>query len=330
MITGYKSELMDFYDKVRSNEKKELNKRIEEMKKLHPEIMALDKKIGVLCSNVALMAIKKSDNKELEMAKMRDTIEDLRCQKSEALVASNYSPDYLSLNYRCKKCKDTGYIGIKKCSCYHKNLVNIYYKKSEISELLNSNNFSNFTLEYYRANKLENERISPKENMQMIVSRIQDSYLKDFKNTDTNLLFLGDSGTGKSFLSHCIAKDLMDKGFLVLYRTSDELLKDLKDIRFNNNKELEQLLLNCDLLIIDDLGTEQITDFSLSETFTFINNKLLKKKRMLISTNLSISSLKDNYGERINSRLLGNFIGLTFFGDDIRIEMKKRRKRSNS
>lgn len=330
MITGYKAEVMDFYEKIRNKEKKELNKRTEEIKKLHPEILELDKKIGTLCAKLSLMAIRKSANKDAEFARMKDLIEDLRTQKYEALVANNYPIDYLNIHYNCSKCKDTGYIGIKKCSCYQKHLVNIYYKKSHISDLLNTNNFSNFTLAYHRANKLDNERISPKENMQINVHKIQEAYLKNFDKHDTNLLFLGDSGTGKSFLSHCIAKELLDQGYLVVYRTSDELLKDLKDIRFNNNKDLENLLINCDLLIIDDLGTEQITDFSLSETFTFLNNKLLKRKKMLISTNLSIAALKDNYGERINSRLLGNFTGITFLGEDIRLEIKKRRKRTQA
>lgn len=328
MIKGNKAELMEYYDKLRQTEKKKLNKRVEEISKLHPEIIELDKKIGKLSAKISLIAIRKSVNKDKEMASLRDLIDDLRTQQYELLMAHGYAPNYLTLHYHCEKCRDTGYIETKKCSCYNKNLVDIYYKKSHIAELLDTNNFSNFTFQYFRANKLETERISPKENMQQIIDNIQNNYLKDFNSHDKNLLFIGLAGTGKSFLSQCIAKYLLDKSFLVVYRTSDELLKDLKDIRFNNNKELEALLLNCDLLIIDDLGTEQITDFSISEFFTFLNNKLLKKKKMIISTNLSMSEIKASYDERINSRLLGNFTVLSFFGEDIRLEMKKRRRRT--
>ena len=328
MVKSYKTDIMDYYEKIRNTEKKELQKRYDEIKKLHPEIIELDSKIGSLCVKISLIAIRKSNNKEIEMNKLRDMLEDLRSQKYEALVSHGYPIDYLNIKYHCKKCKDTGYVEIKKCSCYQKYLVDIYYKKSHISELLKDNNFSNFTLAHYRANKLEGEKISPKENMQKIVNNIQESYLNNFKEHTRNLLFTGNPGTGKSFLSQCIAKDLLDKGFLVVYRTIDEILSDLKEIKFKNNFDIESLLLNCDLLIIDDLGTEQVTDFTISELFTFLNKKLLKQKKMLISTNLSTEALTRNYDERICSRLMGNFTTLKFIGDDIRIEMKKKKKRT--
>ncbi|MGL4760110.1 MAG: ATP-binding protein [Sarcina sp.] len=330
MVRGYKADIMDYYEKVRNTEKKALKERVDQIKKLYPEIIELDSKIGSLCVQVSLMAIRKSANKEAEMNKARDFIEDLRTQKCEALVSHGYPIDYLNLYYHCKKCKDTGYIEIKKCSCYQRHLVNIYYKKSDIAQLLRDNNFSNFTLAHYRANKLDNERISPKENIQMIVNNIQENYLDNFDAHDRNLLFTGNPGTGKSFLSQCIAKDLLDKGFLVVYRTADELLSDLKEIKFKNNYEIENLLVNCDLLIIDDLGTEQITDFTISELFTFLNKKLLKQKKMLVSTNLSSEALQSNYDERIYSRLMGNFTTLPFFGDDVRLEMKKKKKRTQA
>ena len=328
MVKSYKTDIMDYYEKIRNTEKKELQKRYDEIKKLHPEIIELDSKIGSLCVKISLIAIRKSNNKEIEMNKLRDMLEDLRSQKYEALVSHGYPIDYLNIKYHCKKCKDTGYVEIKKCSCYQKHLVDIYYKKSHISELLKDNNFSNFTLAHYRANKLEGEKISPKENMQKIVNNIQESYLNNFKEHTRNLLFTGNPGTGKSFLSQCIAKDLLDKGFLVVYRTIDEILSDLKVIKFKNNFDIESLLLNCDLLIIDDLGTEQVTDFTISELFTFLNKKLLKQKKMLISTNLSTEALTRNYDERICSRHMGNITTLKFIGDDIRIEMKKKKKRT--
>lgn len=328
MVKGYRAEITDYYDSVRNKEKKALKARQEEIKRLHPEIIDLDNKIGMLCAKVSLVAIRKSADKEAEINALKDSVDNLRTEKYESLVAKGYPIDYLNMNYHCKKCKDTGYIGVKKCSCYQKQLVDIYYKKSDISKLLSNNNFSNFTLAHFRATTEAGERVSPKENMQIIVNNIQENYLNAFNSHERNLLFTGNPGTGKSFLSHCIAKSLLDKGHLVVYRTADELLSDLKNIKFQNNYEIEELLLNCDLLIIDDLGTEQITDFSISELFTFLNKKILKQKKMLVSTNLSPEAIKNNYDERIYSRLMGNFTTLKFIGDDIRIEMKKKRKRS--
>src|SRR5699024_6620458 len=113
--------------------------------------------------------------------------------------------------------------------------------------------------------------------------------------------------------------ELLDDGFLVVYRTVDELMSNLREIRFENNSDLEDLLINCDLLIIDDLGAEQITDFTTSEFFNLLNKKLLRKKKMLISTNLNLADIRVTYTERISSRLLGNFKLYKFYTEDIRI-----------
>lgn len=333
MIKGYKAELMDYYEKIRKSEKDKLNKRIKEIDEKYPSILRMDNEIGRLSAKLSITAIKKSPDRDKELLRLKDSIENLRTEKYEALVANGYPMDYLSLHYHCKKCKDTGYIGITKCSCYNKNLVDIYYKKSDIEKLLRSNNFNSFDFDCFRKIPKDSEAMSPYENMQRNFDNIQTSYLSNFENHNINLLFFGKPGTGKSFLSHCIAKDLMDKGFLVVYKTANELLRNLNEIRFNKDREkfkdLENLLLECDLLIIDDLGTENISDYSLSELFTFLNAKLLKNKKMLISTNFSISDLTANYDERISSRLIGNFTPIKFFGDDIRIALKTRRKRTH-
>ncbi|WP_297522493.1 ATP-binding protein [uncultured Clostridium sp.] len=328
MQKGIKTKILNSYEKTRELEKSKLSKRITEIRTKHPDIAELDTRISTLCTKLAIIALKNSSNKAQEIDSLKNLVEDIRAQKFEALVANGYATDYLNLHYICKECKDTGYLGVKKCSCYNRRYIEILLKDSEISELLTRNNFSNFTLAHYRANKMDHEKISPKENMQMLVDNIQESYLENFDTHERNLLFTGGPGTGKSFLSHCIAKELMDKGNFVIYRTSDELLTDLKDIKFNNNKNLESSIVNCDLLIIDDLGAEQITEFSITELFTFLNKKLLKRKKMIISTNFTIESLKHNYDERIMSRLLGNFNMMKFIGDDIRIEMKKKKKRT--
>jgi DNA replication protein DnaC len=125
-------------------------------------------------------------------------------------------------------------------------------------------------------------------------------------------------------MSNCIAKYLLDKGFLVAYRTAEDLIRELRRIKFDNDFTSEQLLLNCDLLIIDDLGTEQITNFSSTELFNLLNKKLLMNKKMLVSSNYSLEKLSKNYSERISSRLLGNFSLFKFYGDDIRIKSNLR------
>ena len=301
-------------------------KRREEIKNKYPEILELDTTIQKLCLNLSMAALRGITDQN-ELNNIKEEITDLRAKKYEMLVSHGYNPDYLNLHYNCPKCKDTGFIGIDKCSCFKSKLIKLYYKDSDLEEAVKTNNFKNFNINLYSNHKLNDERYTPRKNIEDILEYITGEYLPNFKNSNTNLLFYGNSGTGKTFLSWCIAKELLDKGFLVVYKTSDDLLRALKDIKFNNDTDLENLLINCDLLIIDDLGSEQITDFSSTELFTLINKKILKNKKMLISTNLSLPLISKRYSERISSRIIGEFKLFKFFAEDIRIQLNLKRQK---
>lgn len=326
MIKGYQTELMDMYEKIRTDENRKLMKRREEIKNKYPEILELDTTIQKLCLNLSMAALRGITDQN-ELNNIKEEITDLRAKKYEMLVSHGYNPDYLNLHYNCPKCKDTGFIGIEKCSCFKSKLIKLYYKDSDLEETVKTNNFKNFNINLYPNHKLNDERYTPRKNIEDILEYITGEYLPNFKNSNTNLLFYGNSGTGKTFLSWCIAKELLDKGFLVVYKTSDDLLRALKDIKFNNDTDLENLLINCDLLIIDDLGSEQITDFSSTELFTLINKKILKNKKMLISTNLSLPLISKRYSERISSRIIGEFKLFKFFAEDIRIQLNLKRQK---
>lgn len=320
MIKGYQSELMEVYQKIRTEEDKRLKQRRAEIKSLYPEILDLDNDIHKLSLKLTMTILKK-DTSEADIRKIKDEITELRAKKCEQLVSHGYDPEYLNMHYRCKKCQDTGYIGIEKCNCYKDKLVKLYYKDSELQDLLRDNNFNNFNMELFSSSKENGEKYSPRTNMKNNLDFVMKDFIPNFKHGSDNLLFYGTPGSGKTFLSYCIAKELLDRGFLVVYKTSDELIRCLRDIKFNNNYYLEKLLLDCDLLIIDDLGSEQLNDFVATELFNLINRKLLKKKRMIISTNLTLSGIAKHYSERISSRLLGNFRLYKFYSDDIRIKL---------
>ncbi|ADL54004.1 ATP-binding protein [Clostridium cellulovorans] len=319
MFKGYESEISKIYSTLRDNETKALRSRKEEIKRVIPEVFEIEKEISKASISLAMTALKNEGNVEKSLKDIREKITDLRIKEAELLTSKGYPINYLEPQYTCNNCKDTGYINNNiRCSCYKKYMVHVYYKNSQLKDILRENNFDNFNINLFSNHKSDNVPVSPRKNIEKIWTSCS-SYVKNFKNSNENLLFYGDSGTGKTFMSNCIAKELLDCGFLVVYRTADELIKNLREIVIEGNKDLEKLLIECDLLIIDDLGTEQKTDFSRSELFNLLNKKLLKRNKMLISTNLSPEDILKNYTERISSRLLGNFNIFKFYGEDLRI-----------
>ncbi|MFD3155401.1 ATP-binding protein [Haloimpatiens sp. FM7330] len=318
MINGYQSQILKIYENIREKESKQLKARKDKIHKEIPEIKQIEDKIARLSIELSMNILKNLDNKEQYLKELKEKITDLRMHKTELLVSNNYPMDYLEIHYKCPKCKDTGFIGNKKCSCYRHRLVYVYYKNSDFKDTLLANNLNNFNLDLYSIRRTGDEIKSPRKNMEEILVNVK-HFIQNFKNQNTNLLFYGTSGTGKTFLSNCISKELLDRGHLVVYRTAKELIENLREARFAGNDSLEDLILNCDLLVIDDLGTEQLTDFTKSELFNLLNTKLLKNKKMIVSTNFSIEQLSKHYSERITSRLFGNFDLFKFYGEDIRV-----------
>lgn len=323
MINGYEGTLTNIYEKIRENEKKSLDARRKEISEKHPEISQLDSLIQKKSLGLSMSILKGLTEEELK--DIQSEITELRFKKCEALVSKGYSSDYLNLHYRCSKCKDTGYIGVSKCSCYKSKLVKLYYKDSELEETLRVNNFNNLDLSLFSNQKITEDKFTPRRNIENIIEYLKGNFIPNFETTNDNILFYGNSGTGKTFLSCCVAKELLDRGYLVVYRTIDELIRNLREVRFEKNTELENLLLNCDLLIIDDLGSEQVTDFSTTEFFNLLNKKLLRKKKLLISTNLTLLGISKLYTERISSRLIGNFNLHKFYSEDIRIQLNLKK-----
>jgi DNA replication protein DnaC len=327
MTNNYHLEIMKLYDEIKEKQKNALESRKAEVKKRVPEIDAIENRIGNLCIKVSLSAFQDSTNRDQYLKELRNDITNLRVKKSELLVSNGYPLDYLDTHYNCNKCKDTGFIGLQKCSCYKQKINSIYYRNSDLFIVSNDHTFANFNMDLYSDVKNGREKYSPKENMKNIVNQCF-RYIANFNSTSENFLFYGNPGTGKTFLSHCIAKELIDNGHFIVYKTSEELIKNLKDIRFNNNLTLEDHLINCDLLIIDDLGTEVSSEFAISELFNLLNTKLLRNKKMLISSNFSLDELLSIYSERITSRLFGNFTLFKFCGDDIRLQKNLNSKSS--
>ena len=326
MLKKHGEEVLKIYENLRDEAINSLQERREEIEKLIPEAIAIENKIAQLSIELSINILRKRNDIDDFIEKTKEKITDLRMRKSELLVSRGYPLDYLELRYSCSKCNDTGFIGATKCECYKQKLVKILYKNSELNNMLQRNNFSNFSYQYFSPVKSPNEPESPRKNLEKITD-ISWSFIENFTNSEENLLFFGDSGTGKSFLASCVAKELLDRGYMVIYKTAVDLIKDIKQSRFGGEEDLENLLIECDLLIIDDLGTEPINEFSKIELFNLLNTKLLKRKKMIISTNFSIEMILKNYSERISSRLLGNFTLCKFLGEDIRVQLNMSKRK---
>jgi DNA replication protein DnaC len=304
-----------------------LKKRKNEIYNLIPEMQEIDDKIRIHGMNKLRDVFNSTENKKHLILLIREETEILLNRKKSLLMEYGMKEDYLNDVFKCKQCSDTGYISNEKCVCLKQKLINKYYSVSNLSHILEEENFDTFDFRYYSNDIDKNAGISPHENVKMIYGSCL-NFIKHFNTKFTNLLFYGDTGLGKTFLCNCIAKDLLDIGKSVLYVTAPRLFKKIEDKRFNKDAyadssydELE-MVFECDVLIIDDLGTEFGTIVTSSELFNIINTRLLNRKPTIISSNLSLKSLQDSYSDRIISRFYGRFKMMKLYGDDIRVKKK--------
>ena len=300
-------------------------KRQAEVYQAAPEIENIDNSLRRIGVEVAKAILQDKDAAELTKKLERENAK-LVAEKERLLYANGFPKDYLETVYKCDICRDTGYIEANRCICFKQKLILRAYSMSNLAEILKYENFENFDISFYSEEVPDGETVSPrsiiKENLETCMN-----FVKNFGTQFDNLLLHGSPGLGKTYLCNCIAKDLLDSGVLVMYTTAFKLFKAIEDDRFRNNDATEpseflQTILDVDLLIVDDLGTEFSTVLTSAEFFNFINARLINKKQTIISTNLSPNDLINQYSDRIVSRLLGCYTALKFIGKDIRIEKK--------
>lgn len=325
--------LLSEYEKKRLNAIYEAEKRKKQVYKENPRLEEIDDALSKEAIRVSKLLIVSKDATLLE--ELNKKISELKDEKIKILNSIGKDINYLKPIYECSNCEDTGYVtknyNTTMCNCLKQKLFNIEYNKSNIYNL-EKQNFNNFSSDLYSTEideKKYNSKISPKENIEKI-KKLCLNFIENFDNEDEkNLLFTGNTGLGKSFLSSCIANEILKKGKTVLYQTAPVMLDTIIDYRFgkeNSSKDIYDNLLNVDLLIIDDLGTECMNSMKFSELFNIINTRLLnsnnKMTKTIISTNLSLQNLFSTYDERIVSRIVGNYNICYFFGDDIRFKQR--------
>lgn len=227
----------------------------------------------------------------------------------------------------CPDCRDTGYVNGRRCHCFEQAAINLVYTQSNLKEILERENFSTFSFDYYSADDINPATgRSSLETAKDAVAKCHD-FIDHFDSTFSNLYLYGDTGIGKTFLSNCIAKELLDRGHSVIYFTAFQLFDILSKGVFKRDEEAllsHRNIFDCDLLIIDDLGTELSNSFTTSQLFLCINERILRQKSTIISTNLGMNQLADIYSERVLSRISSNYTLLKLFGADIRILKRNR------
>lgn len=287
-----------------------MNKRRAEVYSRIPSFKELDDKIA----SYSLQQIKnRIYGNEAKTDESYD-IDKITQTKKRLLIEAGFEPDYLDTFYDCSECKDSGFIDGKKCKCFKKKESALLFEQSNLSEILKENNFSVLSYDYYKGEQLERFK-----------KAVADCHLfiDNFDNEYKNILFQGNVGTGKSFLSACIAYELLKKDYQVVYFSAANMFKILSDAMFDKNINLENMAFNdliysSDLLIIDDLGTEVTNSATVSQLFSVINERHLKAKSTIISTNLEINQIQDRYTDRIFSRFLERYSFKKIDGPDIR------------
>ena len=315
--------IMRIYNQRQFQDKYEQDQRREEVYQKVPQIRQIEDEIS---SQAVRCARKLLDGDTNAKEELKQHIEDLREQKEVLLSAFGFPADYMEMHYSCPECQDTGYVDGRKCRCFKKEEIRLLYSQSNIEEVLLRENFDSFSYEYYDDRVVIPEiQMTVADYMRQVHTWCKE-YVENFEKKGGNLIFTGSTGVGKTFLTNCIAKALIDQYQSVIYLSSNDLFDVFSKNKFHYDteeemKDMYQYILDCDLLIIDDLGTELNNTFVSSQLFYCINERLLRKKSTIISTNLSMTMLRDTYSDRISSRIISQYSIIPLYGDDIRTKI---------
>ena len=324
--------IMRIYSQRQLKSRHDLNARKAEIAEKIPAIPQMNDEVSS-CAAAAARKLLAGDQDAV--TRLRAQIADLKEQKEVLLKSHGYPADYLEPRYHCPDCRDTGYIDNRKCHCFREQEINLLYEQSNIRAVLEKENFSTFSYDWFDDEKKDpRSGMTARENMARTV-RICQEYIEDFRTKKGNLLFTGKTGLGKTFLSNCIARELIERYHSVVYLPASQMFDIFSRDRFSYDDDEDlrsraEYLMECDLLIIDDLGTEMINTFTVSQLFTVINERLNRANGTIISTNLPVNEMRDVFTERVMSRIISAYQIIPFFGEDIRIRRRMAENRRKS
>lgn len=282
-----------------------------------PELRALNAQIAQAGLQAA-KAIGMKENADVYIAELAAQNLQAQAKRNALLQQAGFPEDYLTMPYACSKCCDTGYCGGLRCSCFDKLLADLAWADLAAHAPLARNTFESFRLSFYSKRVDPQTGFAPYDRMQEILELCK-RYAAEFHTHSASLFLYGETGLGKTHLSLAIAGEVVAKGFDVIYGSAQNLLDQIEREHFKRENEgATQAILDCDLLIVDDLGSEFSTQFTVSAVYNIVNTRLQAEKPVIISTNLPVKELEKRYTRRITSRIFGSYTTLAFCGSDIR------------
>ena len=305
----------------KADRESQMQQRLAEAYRQIPRLREIDRLLRQTMAAAVQTAFSKGEDVQAVIEQVKQ--ENLRLQQERReLIENNFRLGWLDETPICSHCSGSGYIGSAMCDCL--KALCLEEQEKELTLLAGSDaSFDQFRLDYYA------DSPDPKlgVNVRTVMAKTLDTcrkYAQNFTKNAENLFFCGDTGLGKTFLSACIAKNVAAQGFSVAYESAVHLFTNMERAKFENDEEAREKIkqyMDCDLLIVDDLGTEIVGQFTLTALYTLINDRILSKKATIISTNLTTDGIARRYNPQIASRLRGNFKRVTFLGEDIRLKM---------
>lgn len=313
------------YEEIRRHDRQDLEERREKVFAAVPELEEIEDEIRSAGLKIIKLAVSEAGDRTTRVYALRDRQKALLLRRKALLLEHGFAEDELSMRYLCDRCEDTGVFEDRDCECFKRRLIIKAFEKSNLSMQLRDQSFKTINMDLYPREPDERSGVSPYECMLNIVS-ICRQFVQLFDTDNKNLLFWGEPGLGKTFLSTCIAKELIKNGHSVIYETAYKIFSMLEDFKFRRTNDIEKLrmqtqkLYECDLLILDDLGTEFATSYTNAALFDILNSRLIANKKTIINTNLNLEELAKKYSERVFSRIIGHYQALQFIGRDIRLQ----------
>lgn len=318
--------IMRMYHQKQLHNKHELDRRTAEVYEKVPAVREINDAVGASALQRARQLLA-GDTEAVH--KLRETIAQLKEERQVLLKSQGYSEGYLNMQYGCQDCQDTGYVNGKKCHCFKMREIELLYDQSNIRQILEKENFDTFSFDYYDDTHVDGQTgKTAREYMRQVISLCR-QYVDGFGTNRDNLLFTGKTGLGKTFLSNCIARELIERSFSVVYLQAAQMFDIFSKEKFDRDptdedRDRSNYLLECDLLIIDDLGTEMVNTFTTSQLFYVVNERLNREKGTIISTNLPVNEMRDEFTDRVMSRIISRYTLIPLYGEDIRIQKKMK------